>query len=260
MNNNKYFDFKKIQKMASNEQYLYRRMIVELSYGLSTMNCECITFLSQLPETQTSRPLNVLINLEAYGRIGPSKLDHLESLLRDIHRKDLLPIVQKYKGSKEYKKKEKKETGRNTGKAASCSEEDGLKSKMPDGKKKLRSLYTLLLTHITGLTHATSIFREELDKVGEEDEDVDQAMGRFLKVVEDGDKFTDDLRTVLKDMGIKSNRSSTSDLSEEAVEITPAGIVEHYYKGGVDWHINSTHGDLTRSLVSWGRSTLMCTK
>ena len=202
------------------ENYVYRKMIHELSCGLKPSNCESITYLSQLPEAQTSKPLNVLSCLEAHGRIGPWKLDHLESLLREIHREDLLPIVQKYKGSKEYKKKKKKETGR---KAPRCSEEDGLK-KMPDGKKKLRSLYTLVLSQITALTHATSIFREELDKIGEEDEGVDQAMDRFLKVVEDGDKFTDDLRAVLKDMGIKSNRSSASSVAASVGTATAGNI------------------------------------
>ena len=142
-------------------------------------------------------------------------MDHLEYLLKEI----LLPVVRKYKGSIKEKK------NKNTGKAAGCSEEDG--KKMPDGKKKLQFLYTLVLTQITALTQATSIFREELDKIGEEDEGVDQAMDRFLKVVEDGDKFTDDLRAVLKDMGIKSNRSSASSVAASVGTATAGNNISH---------------------------------
>ena len=222
--------------MASNEQCLqqnYRRMIHELSGGgLNSSNLESILYLSGLPPTEiqsssSNLPLHVLSCLESHGLISPSKVDHLEYLLKEIHRENLLKLIQKYKESREYKdlKKKKKKSSKNTGKIASCpgaQKEDGLSN----GKRKLQSLYTLLLTHITGLTQVTTILREELDKIGEEDEGVDQAMDRFLKVVEDGDKFTDDLRAVFKDMGIKSNRSSTS--SAEAVETAAAGN-----KGGV---------------------------
>ena len=127
----------------------------------------------------------------------------MDHLLKEIHRENLLKLIQKYK------EKNLQKTSKNTGKAVSCAgaqKEDGLSN----GKRKLQSLYTLHAAHTHGLTQVTTILREELDKVGEEDEGVDQAMVRFLKVVEDGDKFTDDLRALFKNMG---TRSSTSDLS-----------------------------------------------
>ena len=219
--------------MASNEQCLQqncRRMIHELSGGgLTSSNLESVLYLSDLPTTEiqsscSNLPLHVLSCLESHGLISPSKVDHLEYLLKEIHHENLLKLIQKYKESREYKdlNKKKKKSCKSTVKTASCpgaQKEDGCSIE----KRKLRSLYTLLLTHITGLTQVTTILREELDKIGEEDEGVDQAIDRFLKMIEDGDKFTDDLCAVLKDMGIKSNRSSTS--SDEAVETAAAGII-----------------------------------
>ena len=59
------------------------------------------------------------------------------------------------------------------------------------------------------LTQVMEILREELDRVGEGG-GFDVAMDRFLKVAEVEENFTNDLRRVFQDMGIKPNRNSTS--------------------------------------------------
>lgn len=212
-------------------QRRFRGMIVELSGRLTQTDCESITYLVALPEccTATSRSmsLHVLSSLEANGHINPLDVQNLNSLLGEINRHDLLSTVSGYQESKEYKDalKERKKKGKkkraakkSDGDCASIQNGDN-STKMSDRKMRLRSLYTLLITHITGLTQVMEILRDELDKIGEEEEKVDQAMEKFLTVAKDGTDFTDNLHKVFRDMGIKPNRDSSS--SEETPAATP---------------------------------------
>ncbi len=215
--------------MAEMCQEKYRKMIFNLSGRLKAKDCENIRYLADLPtpeccadEKRCSFSLHMLCSLEANGHISPWNVDKLESLLVEIHHKDLLQITSTYKESKEYKNalKERKKRGKKTNiverksvNACACTS-DHL-SGTSDRKRRVRSLYTLLITHITGLTQVMEILREELnEKMGEE-----AAMERFLKVAEDGESFTEDLHRVFQDMGIKPNRNSVS--SEETPATTP---------------------------------------
>lgn len=210
-------------------QAKFRKMIFRLSSGLETRDCEIICYLASLPKSEccskgkTNFPLHVLSSLEANGHISPWNVELLESLLSEIHHEELLPIIGSYKESKEYKnalkerkKKGKKKKASEENKGCACT--DGFRN-TSDQKWRLRPLYTLLITHITGLTQVMEILREELDRTGEEG--VDLAMERFLQVAEDGENFTNNLHEVFQDMGIKSNCNSTS--SEETPAATPNG-------------------------------------
>ena len=202
-------------------QEKFRNMIFTLSGQLKTSDCESISYLVGLPSSESSTgkanfPLHVLSSLEGNGRISPWDVEKLESLLSEIHHEELLPIVGSYKESKEYrtalkerKKKSKKASAESKAKGYTFTDDHTMADGTTDQKKRLRSLYTLLITHITGLTQVMEILREELDRVGEGG-GFDVAMEQFLQVAEDGENFTDDLRKVFQDMGIKSNRNSTS--------------------------------------------------
>ena len=199
-------------------QEKFRKMIFTLSGRLETSDCESISYLAGLPSSESTTgkanvPLHVLSSLEGNGRISPWDVEKLESLLSEIHHEELLPIVGSYKESKEYrtalKERKKKSTKFSAESKATFTGDHTMADGTTDQKKRLRSLYTLLITHITGLTQVMEILREELDRVGEGG-GLDVAMERFLQVAEDGENFTDDLRKVFQDMGIKSNRNSTS--------------------------------------------------
>lgn len=217
-------------------QEKFRIMIFRLSTRLGNSECESIHYLAGLPTPERCTaasegfPLHVLSSLEANGRISPWNVNFLEFLLTEIHHEELLPIVRSYKDSKEFKnalkERKKKDKRRNISEGDSetcaCPSElaAGGLGKTLDRKRRLRALYALLITHVTGLTQVMEILRDELDKIGEEG--VDSAMDRFLQVAEDGEHFTDDLRKVFRDMGIKSNRSSASSEGTPA-PITPDG-------------------------------------
>ena len=199
-------------------QEKFRKMIFTLSGRLKTSDCESISYLVDLPSLESStgkanHSLHVLSSLEANGHISPWDVEKLESLLSEIHHEELLPIVGSYKESKEYrtalKERKKKSKKASAAKGYTFTGDHTMADYTTDQKKRLHSLYTLLVAHITGQTQVMEILREELDRVGEGG-GFDVAMERFLQVAEDGENFTDDLRKVFQDMGIKSNRNSTS--------------------------------------------------
>jgi hypothetical protein len=230
-------------------QAKFRKMIFRLSGMLKQRDCESICYLANLPTQEHSSkanlPLHILGSLEANGHISPRNVEELESLLSEINRKELLPVVSGYKESKEYKNalKKKKKVKKSSDKSciSDCAT-DGLEKKPADEKQRLRSLYALLITHITALTQVMEILREELDKTG--DEAVEQAMERFRQVAEDGENFTGNLRKVFKDMGIKSNRSSLSD--DDTSAATPNAGESRCLKGGSSEESNDLMG------VAWG--------
>ena len=203
-------------------QRKFRKMLFELSGRLKLKDCQNICFLADLPlpgccsatDDRCNSQLCVLGSLEANGHITPWNVDKLESLLSEIHRKDLVSIVASYRKSKEYKNALKETFAEETYQNVQMG--DTQRGEKSDRKKRLRSLYTLLITHITGLTQVMEIIREELDRAEEEEGAV---MERFVKVADDGEIFTENLHRVLQEMGIKPNRNSTS--SEEAAAPIP---------------------------------------
>lgn len=267
--------------MATNREFMvagrcqqaqekFRRMIFRLSCRLGTSDCVSIRYLANLPtseccsgEDKANLPLHVLSSLEANGHISPSDVEFLEFLLSEIHHEELLQIVSTYKESKEYKnalKERKKIIKREKASKGACEVRicsgDQSVGEASDRKRRRRALYTLLITHITGLTQVMEILREELDKIGEDG--VELAMERFLQVAQDGENFTDNLHKVFQDMGIKSNRNSTSS-NEETPAATPnGGKREHIQKVIIKLANNYGHiADLYRrghsSLTSWNQ-------
>lgn len=210
-------------------QRKFRKMILDLSGRLDQGNCESILYLYDIAESASSKsnfPLHVLSSLEAAGDISPWDVDRLDGILTDIHRLDLLTIVNKYRDSKEYKaaKKESRKQGkkRARGSCDAFPATDHL-SKTSGNKKKLKSLYTLLITHITGLTQVMEFLREELDKIGEEEEGVEQAMEQFQRVARSGEDFTESLHKVFRDMGIKSSKKDSTSSEDTVAAVTPTG-------------------------------------
>ena len=212
---------KAVTGMAGQEKF--RKMIFTLSGRLETSDCESISHLAGLPSLESTAgkayfPLHVLSSLEGNGRISPWDVEKLESLLSEIHHEELLPIVSSYKESKEYrtalKERSKKKKASEESKGCTSTGDHAT-----DQKRRLHSLYTLLTTHFTELTQVMEILREELDRIGEGG-GFDVAMDRFLQVAEVEENFTNDLRRVFQDMGIKPNRNSTS--SEGTPTATPS--------------------------------------
>ena len=198
-------------------------MIVKLSGGLSESDCRKILYLDTECSSSTADSLAVLSSLEANGHISPWSLEHLESLLQEIDRHDLLSIVNDYKKSKEYKEALRERKKGEQRKKVKCGHGE-------ERKRRLRALYALLITHITGLTQVMEILREELDRIGEgEDEEgeerVEQAMQRFLEVERDGGEFMDNLHRMFREMEIKPKRDSTS--SDESPPATPTRGTRH---------------------------------
>lgn len=154
-------------------QIRFRKMVVLLSDSFTQTNCKKIKYLSFLsPVDQYSTSdgdvsglaLHILSSLEAKGDINPMKVDNLETLLREISRHDLLQIVTDYKKSKEYKdalkeKKRKKKDASDSSDDHACLQDGSHKQ-----QERLRRLYTLLITHVTGMTQVMEIIREELDR------------------------------------------------------------------------------------------------
>ena len=204
-------------------------MNLQLAGGLNRKDCENIVYLESLPTPdETSRSnfhLAVLSSLEANGRTSPWMVDYLESLLSEISRQDLLPIVTRYKESREYKDviKERKKRNKGKKKDAKAAAEADIEPQLSDSSvasdknKMVKSLYTLLIMHTTELTRMLEIVREVLGKM--EEENVDRAMEQFLKVAKDGEEFAENLHKVFRDMGINPKRYSTS--SEDTPPATP---------------------------------------
>ena len=221
-------------------QSRFRKMIIALSENFTQGNCEKINYLNFLSPVggRSSHPsgdtsivaLHVLSSLEASGDISPWNVDRLESILQEISRCDLLWIITEYKKSKEYcdaqKEKKRKEKKRDPRKSGSSEVRKTSKQ-----KKKLRTLYALLNTHITGMSQVMDFIGEELDRIGEDDDD-SKLTEKFVKVAEDGGRFMDNLHGVFRDIGIRPNRDSMSSnnrdstSSEETPANTPIGKKE----------------------------------
>ena len=196
----------------------FRKMTLELAQRLHKSDCDNIIHLDQLPTPDDASNFNLIVlnSLEANGYTSPSNTDHLESLLSEIHRLDLLPVVASYKDYKNPKKKRKRGTKKdiatgpvfNLAPSASDSEE----------MKMVKSLFTILLTNTTQQMQILEHLRKVLGKT--EEESVGKAMEQFQMVAREGEKFAENLEKVSRMMaGINSKRSSTS--SDDTPAVSP---------------------------------------
>ncbi len=184
-------------------QRAFRKMTLELAEEFKENDCRKMVHLDALPTPDSSNfCLSVMSSLEAHGYTSPWKVDHLESLLSEIHRLDLLPIVTRYKESKEYKDAITEGKEKVLTEADIESESVSIGS---DKKKMVKSLYTLLITHTTELTQILEILREVMEK----EESVERAMEQFQKVAKDGEEFAENLHKVFRSMGISTSSEET---------------------------------------------------
>ena len=167
-------------------------MNLELSRGLKKEECEEIAYLYQLPTPEASNfNLNVLSSLEANGYTFPWNIDCLESLLSEIHRLDLLPIITRYKDSKEYKeskeyeesldeRSKRKKTGTKTVTEADTAQ---LSNSAHMASNKLKVVCDLVMTHASQLTQMLNMLHVVL-----EDESIDRAVEKVAKDCEELEK------------------------------------------------------------------------
>lgn len=196
----------------------FRIMNLELSRALKKDECEEIVYLYHLVTPQALNfNLKVLSSLEANGHTSPWKVDELEDILRTIHRLDLLPIITRYKETKEYKdalkdiiKKESRE-GRTFKLSNSACRKD------KDYKWMMESLCTLLTSHAQELILMLDMLSEvKKEESGDQDIDENRELWEVARV---GEEFTKNLKRILRIMHTRQERSTTS--SEE----TPTSTV-----------------------------------
>ncbi len=205
-------------------QRAYRKMNLELSENLCEKECKKIVYLDGLPTPDDSNfCLSVLSSLEAHGYISPWKVDHLKTVLSEIHRLDLISIITRYEDSKDYKDaiKERKKRSKRKKKGEKVVAEADIESQLSElasmgsDKKRMMKIFYTLITRTTELTNILDIFREVMEK----EESVERAMEQFQKVAKDGEELAENLLEVFRSMVVNSKRDSTS--SEETPADTP---------------------------------------